>query len=388
MKDLLRERQGEGHGKVTYIELFFDLVFVFAITQVSHALIADFSPGGVVQALLLMLATWWLWIYTSWFTNWLDPERIPVRVMVVALMLGGLVFSASLPKAFATRGASFAAAYVACSVGRAAFVLLTTRGHEGLTRNYQRILSWHLAAAVFWIVGIFQHDVGRLLMWALALAIDMMGPVFGFGVPGLGKSTTRDWDVEGAHMAERCALFVIIALGESLLVSGARFTSLAWTAPNVAAFAISFVTAVAMWWLYFDAGADAGSDRIAKSSDPGKIARLAYTYVHLWFMGGIILAAVANEYVLRHPLDPASPATTIAILGGNALYLVGNSLFKWSIVKRFIVSHGIALAVLGGLAFAAPHVSSLVLSGAAMLVLVATALSERKAEALEELEVS
>src|SRR5262245_20512827 len=135
---LLRERKAHEHSRVTFVELFFDLVFVFAVTQVSHFLLEHFSVMGVLEAALLFLAVWWVWIYTSWATNWLDPDTAPVRLMLFALMFAGLVMSTSLPEAFDSRGLAFAAAYVFAQVGRSVFMLWVLRAHHPVNfRNFQ-----------------------------------------------------------------------------------------------------------------------------------------------------------------------------------------------------------------------------------------------------------
>lgn len=316
---LLRRRDGAGAGRVGMVELFFDLVFVFAVTQLSHTLLADLSTRGALQIGLLLLAVWWVWIYTSWVTNWLDPERVPVRTCLFVLMLAGLVLSASLPKAFGDRGLAFAATYVFMQVGRTLFFLWAVRGERlSMVRNFQRILVWFCLSAAFWIAGALADGDARFALWALALAIEFAGPALYFRVPGLGRSTLADWDVDGAHMAERCALFIIIALGESLLVSGATFATTAWSAASVAAFVVAFVGAVAMWWLYFDHGEHAGVHRITSAADPGRHARVAYTYLHLPIVAGIIVSAVADELLLAHP-GHASNAAIAAMIAGPAL---------------------------------------------------------------------
>src|SRR6202142_603542 len=127
------------HNRVTYAELLFDLVFVFAVTQISHTLLGRFTPLGAVQTTLLLLAVWWVWVYTSWITNWLNPETTPVRVMLFALMLGGLVLSTSIPKAFESRGLWFAIAYAAMQVGKTVFLLLSTPRRSMARRNAVRI---------------------------------------------------------------------------------------------------------------------------------------------------------------------------------------------------------------------------------------------------------
>ena len=381
-RNLLRARSEHGHSKVTFIELFFDLVFVFAVTQLSHSLIEHFTLLGAVQTLLLMLGMWWVWIYTSWVTNWLDPEKLPVRVLLLAMMLIGLILSASIPTAFESRGLAFAGAYVTMQGGRTLFFLWAVQGHRGMVRNFQRILVWLTLAGVFWIAGALAHDSARLALWATALGLEFVSPSLGFWVPGLGRSTTTDWNVEGGHLSERCALFIIIALGESILVTGATFAGLEWTPSNVAAFAASFLGSIAMWWLYFDTGAEFGSAVISRSGDPGRIARFAYTYIHLFMVAGIIVCAVADEFVLAHPTGHTDVKIAVSVLGGTALYLFGITIFKWTIGRRFPVSHLVAIASVALLTAAVTTVSPLTLSIATTLVLIALAAWERKAKHL------
>ena len=223
--NLLRARGAHAHARVTNVELFFDLVFVFAITQLSHTLLEHFTPLGLLEVLALFVAVWWAWINASWVTNWLDPEQIVVRVMLFVLMLAGLVMSTSIPKAFEARGLSFALGFAAMQLIRDLFMLWSLHRHNrGNFRNFQRIFTWHAVALVFWIAGGLSEPQMRLMLWLIALAIDNIGPIFFFFVPGLGRSTLADWDVEGGHLAERCGLFVIIALGESVLITGATFS--------------------------------------------------------------------------------------------------------------------------------------------------------------------
>lgn len=378
-RSLLRARSAHGHHKVSFVELFFDLVFVFAITQLSHALIAHFSLLGAVETLMLMLAVWWVWIFTSWVTNWLDPEKRAVRCALLVMMLLGLVLSSSLPKAFESRGLVFAAAYVLMQVGRTVFFLWAVRGHSVMVRNFQRILVWLAFSGVLWLAGGLA-DVGtRIALWAVALVVEYLGPSMYFRVPGLGRSTTADWDVEGGHMAERCALFIIIALGESILVTGATFSELEWTASTVAAFVVSLVGSITMWWLYFDTTAEAGSHVIASSDEPGRLARLAYTYIHLFMVAGIIAAAVADEFVLHHPDGHADNKTMITVLCSTALFLIGNLLFKWAITGCWARSHVIGLILLALLVPVACHLSPVVLSLSATLVLIGMSAWEHQA---------
>ena len=341
------------HSRVTYAELLFDLVFVFAVTQVSHTLLAKFTPLGALQTTMLLLSVWWVWVYTCWITNWLNPELTPVRLLLFVLMLGGLVLSTSIPMAFSSRGLWFALAYAAMQVGRTLFWLVSTPRERASARmNAVRILVWLSTSAIFWIAGGFAQGYARLVLWALALGIEYISPAVRFWIPKYGASSVADWYVEGGHMAERCAGFIIIALGESIVVTGATFADLNWTREVVVAFLSSFVASLAMWWIYFDKGARAGSELISNSSEPGRLARLAYTYLHLPIVAGIILSAVADDLVLWHPLGEPDARTVLSAVGGPLLFLIGTSLFKHTVRGFLQLSHGvgiIALCVIGWL---------------------------------------
>jgi len=326
---LLRDRTVAGSGRVGMVELFFDLVFVFAVTQLSHTLLADLTFGNLVHVTMLFLAVWWVWMYTAWTTNWLDPERLPVRICLFVLTVAGLFLSVSIPHSFAERGIVFAAAYASMQVGRTLFVVWAVRGASGpLTNNFQRIAVWLALSGTCWIIGGLAEPSTRLAWWTLALGIELVGPWALFWVPLLGRSAVTDWNVDGGHMAERCALFVIIALGESLLVPGATFAELTWDAPTLIAFFSAVLGSILMWWLYFDSGAERAQHRMVHATDAGRTARSAYTYVHIVIVAGIIVCAVADELVLMHP-QHGTDAGLLAILGGPACYLIGAAWFKW-----------------------------------------------------------
>jgi low temperature requirement protein LtrA len=149
---LLRERV-QGSQRVTSMELFFDLVYVFAVTQLSHLLLGDLTVRGAARTLLLLLAVWWAWVYNAWFTNWFDPDRRAVRMVLVGIMLASLIMSVTLPEAFGARGLFFAGAFVAMQVGRTIFVIPAVRHDPALHRNFQRILAWLVGAGVLWLAG-------------------------------------------------------------------------------------------------------------------------------------------------------------------------------------------------------------------------------------------
>jgi low temperature requirement protein LtrA len=320
-----------------------------------------------------------VWIYTSWVTNWLDPERMPVRLMLFAVMLAGLILSSALPRAFAELGLVFASMHVTVQIGRTLFMLWGVRGHRPQTLNFTRILAWLCVSGVVWIAGGLMEGELRLILWVAALLIEYAGPSLGFWTPGLGCSATTDWDVEGGHFAERCGLFVIIALGESILVTGATFAGLAWEWPVVLAFLSAFIASVAMWWIYFNIGAERGAEIMTSSGDPGRLARIAYTYIHLFIVAGIIVTAVGDEFTLAHPEGHTDMKMAAALIGGPAFYLVGTLLFRRAITGLLPKVQLLALAALVVLFLVADLFSPVLLSLATTAVLCIVALAEKKA---------
>jgi low temperature requirement protein LtrA len=228
-------------------------------------------------------------------------------------------------------------------------------------------------SAVFWIGGGFAEGYQRLLLWAVALGIEYISPAVRFWIPKYGASSVADWVVEGGHMAERCAGFIIIALGESIVVTGATFADLSWTAETVTAFVSAFIGSLAMWWIYFHKGVEAGSEQISNSSEPGRLARLAYTYLHMPIVAGIIVSAVADELVLTHPDGHSDFKTVVSSIAGPLLFLLGTILFKRAIRGWLQPSHGAGIAALALLAWFANDLSPLILSilTTAVLIMVA-----------------
>jgi low temperature requirement protein LtrA len=309
-------------------------------------------------------------------------------MMMFVLMLAGLALSASIPRAFGHDGDDglvFAGAYAFMQVVRTAFLLRALHGHD--TRNFhnmRRILAWLVASAVFWVAGGLAHDGARAALWIVALGLEYLGPLAFFYVPGLGRSTTADWNIDASHMAERCSLFVIIALGESILVTGATSASLPATAANMAAFIIAFTGSVAMWWIYFNIGAERGSRQFASAEDRGRIARNVYTYFHMPIVAGIVVCAVADEITIMHPDGHVTVADALVMLAGPALYLFGNLFFKRASAKNYPLSHLVGLGLLVVTAPFALHMTPLMLGAATTTALVTVAVWETRSFAQRE----
>ncbi len=181
------------------MELFFDLVYVFAITQLSDFLFAHQTARGALQALILFAAVWWAWNYTAWATNWIDPERAPVVALLVVLMAISLVMSAAIPEAFGERALPFATAYVSLQVARSAFMVWAFGRGERMRRNYAQLLAWSAIAGALWIVGALAHGDGRIVVWLAALAVDLGAPAVGFRLPGADPTPMEDWTLAGSH---------------------------------------------------------------------------------------------------------------------------------------------------------------------------------------------
>ena len=377
-RNLLRARDTHHEEKVGSVELFFDLVFVFAVTQLSHAIIQHPGLTGFLQAGILFIAIWWVWVETAWVTNWLDVQNIEVRLLLFALMGVALIMTISLPEAFGERGMLFVTAFLVVQLGRHLFMVLALARHNRDNFvNFVRIMLWGLIEAVFWIGGGLAHDTAtRMALWGIAILILNLGPALRFRLPVLGATDTKVWDIEGHHFSERCGLFIIIALGESILVTGAAFGRSDWSGPAIAAFASAFVGTLAMWWLYFDVGAERAARQLSENADPGRMARLAYTYFHIPIVAGIIVTAASDEMALAHPLGHAGVAEIVCLIGGPALYLFGNLIFKRTNASHFPLSHLVGLGLLALLTPFAWPLSPLILSIAATATLVLVAVWE------------
>jgi low temperature requirement protein LtrA len=364
---------GGGAAEVHPIELFFDLVYVLAVTQLTHHLLDHLSPRGAGETLLLLLAIWSAWAHTAWITSRLDPGAGTVRLLLVALMLGSLLMSAWLPDAFGDRGVGFAAAYVAIQAGRTAFVLLAVGRRHALAGHFRRMLLWFVTSGLLWLAGGLLHGEPRGVIWVLAVVLDYAAVGLGYPVPWLGHSRHSDSMIAGDHLAHRCSLFVILALGESILVIGANLGELPTSPETVAAFVVAFIGSVMLWWIYFDRDQEAGLRVIASAADPGRLGRSAYSYFHAPIVTGIIAVAAADELTVAHPLDRATVATSALILGGPALYVVGTALFEWALWQDVPRSRLLAIGALAALVPLAFVSSALVLSIAATLVLMGVA---------------
>ena len=373
---LLRDRSG--NQRVTNIELFFDLVYVFAITQLSSYLLGAATFAGAARTAILLAMVWLAWMYTTWVTNWLDPERMAVRLLLVLLMLVSLAMSAALPRAFADWGIWVGGAYALMQIGRTIFMVVALPAGP-LRDNFQRILVWCVASGALAVAGGLVGGHARELLWLLAVVVDVLGGIVGFATPGLGRSHTADWTIEGSHIAERCQAFILIALGESIVIIGATLTGEHHaTAISIAAFVVAFAGSVALWWLYFDRAADASTEVVASSSDPGRLGRTAYHLIHPVMVAGIIVAAAGDQQMLEHPSSIAHGPDAWLILGGPALFMAGHAAFKYVMWQTIPVTRLVGVAVLALLGLLAPVIPEIALAACAAVVVAAVAATDRR----------
>ncbi|RDJ03332.1 low temperature requirement protein A [Rhizobium grahamii] len=371
-------RQAEREkGKASFPELFFDLVFAFALLQLSHTLSSDFTSATAGEALILILAVWWVWINTTWVTNLLDTERDPVRHMLFALMFAGILMAIALPEAFGAHALVFAAIYAVTQVGRSAFTAYAFRNTDQQSaKTFCRITAWTILAGILWVAGGVMNFEWRLLFWTLAIALEYAVPLVGYWVPLLGRAPKETLAISGEHMAERCALFVIICLGETILTTGRNAVEHMGTDLTVVVFCSAFLSTVAMWWIYFHHGQEKAAEKAETTSTPEKVAHDLFTYGHLPIVSGIILTAVGEDFSLSDTEARGGFSHMAAIIGGPVLFLIGNIWLKVSAGSRFPTSHLVGIAILAVTGIASSLLANYALNVAATAALLVTAVWE------------
>jgi len=317
-------RRDAAEQRATFFELFFDLVYVFAVTQLSHHLLANLSWQGAAEMAFMLIAVYWAWNYTTWMANWFDPETIPVRLILVFVMLTSLLMSVAIPAGFGDQALLFACSYSALQIGRNAFVVVVTPTGD-FNRNFKQILAWSVLSAPLWVAGGLASEELRWMLWLAALGLDLAAPLVMYWIPRVGRTPTSQWEINGGHFAERFQLFVIIALGESIVLTGVTASDTGLGGAHVIALCLAFLGSTALWWLYFGHVGAAVADAIGASTadQVGRMGRDVYTYLHLPIIAGIVLVAVGDELAVAHPDDALHWTGALVTLGGPALYLLG-----------------------------------------------------------------
>jgi low temperature requirement protein LtrA len=328
--------------RVTPLELFFDLVFVLAITQCSALMVEEPTWAGLGKGLVVLGVIWWGWVGYSWLTSVIDPEEGAVRLALFAAMAGFLVVALCVPDAFGDLGLTFALAYGAVRAAHIALFVLASRQDEGLRHSVVG-LAVSTSVGVGLLVAASQVDgTVQGALWGLALALDMGGPLV---------IDASGWRLAPAHFAERHGLIVIIALGESIIALGTvagHDVDATLLVGAVAGLGLS----VCLWWLYFDVISYVASRELATRHEGrarNTLARDAYSLLHFPLVAGIVLVAVGLHEVLVHPDEPLVAATTAALFGGTAVYLLAHAAFYRRCtgnVKPHRLAMGVLLAAL------------------------------------------
>ncbi len=312
-------REGE---QVSPLELFFDLVFVLALTQCTQLMSDHPSWAYVGKGLLVLGLLWWAWVGYSWITSVVDPEDDSVRLVIFAAMAAMLIVALAVPRAFGGLALEFALAYAAVRYGQLGLFMIASRDAPELRHSVMTLLRSTTVGVGLLVGGSFLDPGAQAAVWAVALVLDMAGPYF-FGSEG--------WRLVPAHFAERHGLIVIIALGESIVAIGVGVGGELSFGQGTAA-VVGVGLAAAMWWLYFDVVALVAARRLARA-EPGRIqnemARDSYSYLHFPMVAGIVLVALGMKKTLAHVDDPLETVPAFALLGGLAAYLLAHVSFRY-----------------------------------------------------------
>ena len=369
-------REPEDPQRATFLELFFDLVFVFALFQLSHGLLGHLGWSGAFQTAVLLLAVWLLWSYMATIGDRYDPGRPAIQLLVIGSTFGTLVLAVAVPEAFGTRGPVFAGAYVAVQVGRSLFLVVVTwgRGRWPEWQSEARLLFWSGVSALPWLAGAVAHGWARGVLWALAVAVDYTAFRLGWPTPGLGRAREEEFAIPGEYLAERQRLFVIIALGELILVTGlTATTSRGFGAGREAAVVVAFATTALLWRIYIHRAGQVLGPAVTAAPEPLRLA-VSSLYAHPVMVAGLVAISVGDELVITHPAGRIRPAWIAVILGGPALFLAGRTVFQYVVFSRVspdrVIGALVLAAVSPAMVFAPPLLAALtaaiVLAGVAV----------------------
>jgi low temperature requirement protein LtrA len=355
--------------RVTPLELFFDLVFVLALTQCTALMADDPTSGGLAKGLLLLGLMWWSWVGYAWLTSVVDPEEGLVRFAIFAAMAGLLVVALCLPEAFGDRALLFSCAYGVVRFGQVALLFIAARDDPALRRSTTGLAGGTGVGVGLLIVGaLFESDTVQAAFWGVALLLDMGEPYL-FGSEG--------WKLMPEHFSERHGLIVIIALGESIVAIGVGAEAVEVDAGVVVAAAFGIALAAALWWLYFDIVALVAARRLSTAEvgrEQNEIARDSFSYLHFPMVAGIVLVALGLKKTLEHVDDPLKVVPAVALLGGTSIYLLAHVAFRWRTVHRFSIQRVLCAVVLVALVPAALELPALATVGivpAALAALIA-----------------
>jgi low temperature requirement protein LtrA len=379
-------RPATSSGRASFLELFFDLAFVFALTRVSQRF-ADAGgdagwalAAGLGRTLLLFLVLWLIWSHTTWITSRYEPERSIIQAVVVGTMFASLVMAVTLPRAMEERALPFAVAYLVVMVVRPLVIAAALRGHPRRLVAL-RLATWAAATMPLWLVGAVGPDGLRLPLWAAALAVDYLAWALGWPLPRLGAAAVSGWRIAGEHLADRHQQMFLIALGESILVIGGVFSGVGYSAERAAAFVVAFATSALLWRIYFHRAGGLLTEALGRARLPGRLGT-ASERTHALIVLSVLVTAVGYELVIGHPYGRPRPTWLLFVVGGPVLFLVARVRLEYEIFDRISRSRIIGLVALlpvtAALVHWAPMVGLSVVAGMLGLVALLDALRSRR----------
>ncbi|WP_192579659.1 low temperature requirement protein A [Micromonospora sp. AMSO31t] len=363
-------RQSQRAG---FVELLFDVVFVFAFTRLSDRMVSDLNWRSAYATFVLTLALWWVWYRLVWATNRYDSTRPAIQVLVIGTTLGSLLMAIAVPAAYGDRGLLFAGVYVAIQIVRPLWIILIGTNKEVRLVSV-RAFFWALISAVPWIAGAFTSSGARVALWSLAVSLDYIAGVLDYPTPRLGRAGFRAHPIQEHHLTERYRQLLIIALGETILISGIQISPYGLERDRAAALLVSFAITVLLWQIYFYRAGELLAVAIASAQSPAYVGRLA-SYAHLIMVTGVGLSAVGDELIISHPLGHTERPWILVIFGGPAVFLLGRALLDYVTFSHVSWSRPIGLLTLAILALVTLPLPPVLVAVAAAAVLTGVATS-------------
>ncbi|MEV4811760.1 low temperature requirement protein A [Micromonospora avicenniae] len=364
-------RRGEP-GYPTFLELFFDVTYIFMLSRIAAGFADDLTVRGVAEATILLLAAWWVWVLTAWLTDLFNPQLPIIQATVLLVMFGTLVMAIAVPQAFGEYGWLFVAAYFGIHVVRDAVLIPGTRVNRSIQARSVRVFFWFIVTAAPWAAGVFVAGWPRLVLWGFAVVVDLGSARIGWPTPRLGRTELASQIFTGTHLSERHRQIFLIALGELILTVGVGLSANDPGAPEYAACAVAFTTGILICQLYYH--------RVRQLLAPSGLTTVervrpgtSTSYTHLVMVAGVLLTSTGLSLVIDQPLGHTPAAWTAVILGGSALFLLGSCLFDVVMTGRVLWSRALGVVALGALAPAVallPPLGVLVVSNLVLLLIL------------------
>jgi low temperature requirement protein LtrA len=359
-----------------YLELFFDLAYVFALIALSKELLHDLTWAGLGRTLVLLLAFTLIWALSAWVGDRLDLNRPSVAPLVIGIMAGSLMMAGAVPEAYGDRGLLLAVTYLSVHYGAGIYSALFIGGARVGLRS-SRTLVWESAAAVPWITGALLTTGGtRAVLWAVGLVVEYLGVVLGWPVPWSRRRLPPTPRPVGERIAERYRQFVIIALGASLFLVGSSFDAGPYTTARSGALGVVFLITVLIWRIYIYRAGELMTDTISSSANPERLSQVA-AFVHLILVAGIVGTGVGSQLVIARPFGDTPWSWAVAILGGPAVFLIGRALLDYTVFAHVNRARLVGLLLLAGLAAATSLLPPIMIALAVMGILAYIATSNQ-----------